>query len=688
RLAVATKSGEIKVWELNLNASRSDVYAANLSFGEYDKNASVGPILSLAFTADGQQLLCGGADHVAQLIDLRTGSVRAFRGHHGPIVSVAIPPKSDEGTRKIAVTGSRDRTCIVWDRETAQAICRLISLPNGDWFVVDSEGRFDANRLIYTDAPIAHWTFSDSPLATSDLALLQEHFFEPGLLPGALNSSRCEFADLPDLVDVNRAIPQVKIECVVPRDEHHADVYVRVGYGKHKVIRRGRKVTTTTKPYDLRLYRRGQLVGQFPPPKENPSSPMHDLDRWRKESDVLDGLEKQNGLQVDPAVLERLNNDLQGVVCFKGIALPTGKDGESWRMTAYAFNEEQMRSELATITARDASPREEIPTAYILSIGVDSYETPLRELNFAADDAIAFDREISKALQHMGHYQVVSVPLISARQKSHYASSANATKSNIEHVLKVLAGEPSKAQFPDLPQGLSVLKKATPDDVLIIFYAGHGFTASDGTFYVFPSNVGHRYLSLDGLLKSGHAISSHELSRWMQGVDVGRAALVVDACHSAGAVAPPGFKVGPFGSQGLGQLAYDKGIQVLAASQSNESAIEDQRFGGGHGLLTYTMLERLRQARQKFTLTDLFEYTRSNILLEYEEAKENRSSDRKVLVYDRAGDQISENQRGSGLPAVQEPALFDYQRRQDPIVLAPGEEASDRPSEQISNEVR
>ena len=65
--------------------------------------------------------------------------------------------------------------------------------------------------------------------------------------------------------------------------------------------------------------------------------------------------------------------------------------------------------------------------------------------------------------------------------------------------------------------------------------------------------------------------------------------LVIDACHSARSVDQPWFKPGPMGSRGLGQLAYDKRMRVLAASQADDFAIEDKDLK--HGLLTYALVE-------------------------------------------------------------------------------------------------
>jgi hypothetical protein len=50
------------------------------------------------------------------------------------------------------------------------------------------------------------------------------------------------------------------------------------------------------------------------------------------------------------------------------------------------------------------------------------------------------------------------------------------------------------------------------------------------------------------------------------------------------------------GSRGLGQLAYDKGIKVLAASQVEDVALESEELR--QGLLTYALVRDGLEARQ------------------------------------------------------------------------------------------
>ncbi len=49
------------------------------------------------------------------------------------------------------------------------------------------------------------------------------------------------------------------------------------------------------------------------------------------------------------------------------------------------------------------------------------------------------------------------------------------------------------------------------------------------------------------------------------------------------------FKPGPMGSSGLGQLAYDKRMRILAASQPNQAARESDTLH--QGLLSYALVQ-------------------------------------------------------------------------------------------------
>jgi len=70
-----------------------------------------GPILSVAYSPDGQRIVTGSADHTAMVWDAASRKkLLTFRGHTKPVKSVAFSP---DGQR--ILTGSWDGTAIVWD---------------------------------------------------------------------------------------------------------------------------------------------------------------------------------------------------------------------------------------------------------------------------------------------------------------------------------------------------------------------------------------------------------------------------------------------------------------------------------------------------------------------------------------------------------------------------------------------
>jgi hypothetical protein len=79
--------------------------------------------------------------------------------------------------------------------------------------------------------------------------------------------------------------------------------------------------------------------------------------------------------------------------------------------------------------------------------------------------------------------------------------------------------------------------------------------------------------------------------------------MVIDSCQSGQLLESADSRQGPMNTKGLAQLAYDKGIYILAASQSYQSALEVSQLG--HGLLTYALVtEGLEQFKADFDPED------------------------------------------------------------------------------------
>jgi WD40 repeat protein len=235
-------------------------------------------------------------------------------------------------------------------------------------------------------------------------------------------------------------------------------------------------------------------------------------------------------------------------------------------LTAYAFNHDNIKSADASLTVTGAESLKRKGVVYVLAVGVNEYANAQYNLKYAVADALGFAAELKLQQAKLNNYGRVEA--ISLNDK-------DATKANI---LKSLADLSSKVQ---------------PEDVLVIFFAGHG-TAQQNRFYLIPHDLGYsgsRTKLLDAGLQSilAHSISDEEISRAVEGIDAGQMLLVIDACNSGQALEAEEKRRGPMNSKGLAQLAYEKGMYILTAAQSYQAANEAERYG--HGFLTYALVE-------------------------------------------------------------------------------------------------
>lgn len=269
------------------------------------------------------------------------------------------------------------------------------------------------------------------------------------------------------------------------------------------------------------------------------------------------------------------------IIRFDAVRLADSLLAEPVRFEAWAYDSDGIRSSAAlaqhTPPALAFADMRQART-WLVTIGVNRHENPSFDLVYAANDAHRMASVLSKVLAADGRYQVESVPLISD------TTPAVASKARIREALQILAGSAPPSKDP----WLASLARAAPGDRVVITFAGHGVRDSAGEFYLVPSDTGPANGLKAYLALFAHAISSRELAQWLDGLDAGRVVLILDACHAAAAVDASGFVPGPMDSVGLGQLAYDKGFALLAATQADDVALESGSLK--QGLLTYALI--------------------------------------------------------------------------------------------------
>jgi glucose repression regulatory protein TUP1 len=97
----------LKLWDLNLGSTRNSLAkpVCRVTF-----NGHKDFVLSVAFSADGKQILSGSKDRTVQLWDPQTGkSLMILQGHKNSVISVALSPEGG-----LFATGSGDCKARLW----------------------------------------------------------------------------------------------------------------------------------------------------------------------------------------------------------------------------------------------------------------------------------------------------------------------------------------------------------------------------------------------------------------------------------------------------------------------------------------------------------------------------------------------------------------------------------------------
>jgi hypothetical protein len=251
------------------------------------------------------------------------------------------------------------------------------------------------------------------------------------------------------------------------------------------------------------------------------------------------------------------------------------------RLTAYAFNRDNVKSVDATLTITGAESLRRKGVIYVIACGVNQYANPQYNLKYAVADATSFAEEVRAQQAKLQQFDRVEViPLL----------DKDATKDNFLLALRRLSGGETPA---NAPAALSKLQPAQPEDAVMIYFAGHG-TAQGARFYLVPHDLGYTGARNELTRQAvqtilSRSVSDLELEAAIESLDASQLLFVLDACNSGQALEAEEKRRGPMNSSGLAQLAYEKGIYILTAAQSYQVALEAAQLG--HGYLTFALIE-------------------------------------------------------------------------------------------------
>jgi WD40 repeat protein/uncharacterized caspase-like protein len=505
KLASGSQDKMILVWDV----------AAGDSDGAYFGHQEW--VNAVSFSPDGKKLASGSEDGEVRIWQVAARGpqgepqvikrpLQTMTGHAGRVNSLTF-----NADGKLLVSGSSDASMKLWDVSTGKELASLFSMDQQDWLVLTPDGLFDGSPAAWNQIL---WRFSANLFDVAPVELFFNDYYHPGLLADLYAGKRPVAPQ--NITQKDRRQPSVKLSV--------NEAQVAAAQIRSRTI--GVKIEVNQAPagaQDVRLFRNGALVKV-----------------WR--GDVLKGQSR--------------------VVLEAQIPIVAGPN----RLTAYAFNRDNVKSADASVTVTGIDSLKQPGTLYVLAIAVNKYANPQFDLRYAVADATDFAGELQRQEAKIKNYERTEIISI---------QDARATKANIMEALTGLAA------------------RVKPEDAVVVYYAGHG-TAQQNQFYLIPHDLGYTgarnridAAALQTIL--ARSISDRELERAFEGVDAGQFLLVIDACNSGQALEAAEKRRGPMNSRGLAQLAYEKGMYVMTAAQSYQAAMEAAKLG--HGYLTYALVE-------------------------------------------------------------------------------------------------
>jgi len=235
-----------------------------------------------------------------------------------------------------------------------------------------------------------------------------------------------------------------------------------------------------------------------------------------------------------------------------------------------------------------------LPNLYAVVVGVSDYKGEELDLKFAAKDAAdianAIDASAKKLLNTDGNEHVFIYKLHTGAGRDKFPE-----KNSIKQVFTEIAA------------------KALPNDILLIFFAGHGVmeflsagqAGEKNQFYFLTADASNATIS--GALKNV-GISTDELTEWIkpQTMKAQKRILIFDACNSGQAINEI-ISMGKNGQNFLASRGDEKskqvkaieklnersGMFILSASASDQKAYEMGKYN--QGALTYSLLKAIKE---------------------------------------------------------------------------------------------
>jgi WD40 repeat protein len=498
---------------------------------------------AVAFSADGRLALSGGWDNTIRLWEVASGKeIRTFEGHSDTVNSVAF---SADG--RFALSGASDDTLKLWDVSTGNEVQTFMGHADSVDFVCFSpDGRFAVSES--RDSTTRIWD----------------------------TRSGKEIAKLICSPDGEWIIVTPDgYYCNSPEGTHLIH-WAFSGENVGETFSFEQFESRFKRPDIIKARLAGNLEAGVPAPDMTQPPRIEMADHLA----IKETSAKNYNLKLTASALEEVKTMRVFVNGKPTLEVPVNAKEKklsfdvplfsgSNRITAVAYDEKGFSSNPKFVDVISKHVGLAKPNLYIFAIGISNYPRLASrwQLEFAHTDAKALVEALKN--QEGKLFGEVRYNLLTNK------------KATVETITEVM----------------DALSAIGENDLAVIFMAGHGVRAKDGTFY-FLTSAGR----FEEPEKAG--VSWTLLGQYLARIK-GRVILLLDACHSGSIVTetivPNDELAQQFFSGEYG------GIMVFSASKGRQYSLESPDIEGGFGIFTYALTQSLGpRARETDTNSDGF----------------------------------------------------------------------------------
>jgi WD40 repeat protein len=513
----------------------------------------------LAWSADGT-LLAGSRVDVAVVWDPESGQeLHRLVGHVNNIRSLAFAPRGDR-----LASGGAYGPIRIWDARSGEELERLV----GHTFSVDSLAFDPAGELLASasaDGRVLLWQAPPDGEARYLATLVS---FADGSWAVVDRDGRFDAAAGGEIPWLHWVVGSEPIELGQLKERYYEPGLLAKLLGWNREPLR-----------DVAAFDRVELFPEVELEPPGPEDPRLGIRLTNRGGGIGRVVVRINGKEIasdarapaaDPRAEEMsLSLDLSG----HPFLIP-GRDNT---VEVLAYNAEgYLASRGGRVTWRPAGEADlEPPTLWAIVVGVSDFSGDQLDLRYAAKDAADMATAVALAAERLFGPERLRLTLLTTDDG---APGSVPTRENLRAAFQAAV-------------------TARPTDLLLVYLAGHGVNhgGEEGDFYYLTRDATSGDLT-DPALRQAAAVSSAELTEWIQQVPALKQVLILDTCASGRLVEEltetrdvPSSQV-----RSLERMKDRTGLYVLAGSAADAVSYETSRYG--QGLLTWSLLFGMRGA--------------------------------------------------------------------------------------------